>query len=135
MTEIHTYQCDICGKTFDDYDDCYKHEMEHKATGLKTSVVMMDNGGEVLPLDDIRTAIERAYAIYVGCNEAAKMLWELFEDEGYCTPIENIRTPVLYPAFFVYDKDSYGWLYLNDLEEEYNRLLKLKTTAENILLH
>lgn len=135
MIKKHIYQCEVCGKTFDDYDDCYKHEMEHKATGLKTSVVMMDDGGEVLPLDDIHTAIERAYAIYVGCNEAAKMLWELFEDEGYCTPIENIRTPVLYPAFFVYDKDSYGWLYLNDLEEEYNRLLKLKTTAENILLH
>lgn len=135
MIEKHIYQCEVCSKTFDDYDDCYKHEMEHKATGLKTSVVMMDDGGEVLPLDDIRTAIERAYAIYVGCNEAAKMLWELFEDEGYCTPIENIRTPVLYPAFFVYDQDDYRWLYLNDLEEEYNRLLKLKTTAENILLH
>ena len=135
MIEKHIYQCEVCGKTFDDYDDCYKHEMEHKATGLKTSVVMMDDGGEVLPLDDIRTAIERAYAIYVGCNEAAKTLWELFEDEGYVTPIEDIRTPVLYPAFFIYDKDNYHWLYFNDLEKEYNRLLELKTTAENILLH
>lgn len=135
MTEIYTYRCDICGKTFDDEDDCREHEMKHKAAKLKDAVVMMDSQEEVLPLDDIRTAIERAYAIYVGCNEAAKMLWELFEDEGYCTPIENIRTPILYPAFFVYDKDSYGWLYLNDLEKEYNRLLELKTTAENILLH
>lgn len=135
MIEKHIYQCEVCGKTFDDYDDCYKHEMEHKATGLKTSVVMMDDVGEVLPLEDIRTAIERAYAIYVGCNEAAKMLWELFEDEGYCTPIENIRTPVLYPAFFVYDQDNYHWLYFNSLEEKYNRLLELKTTAENTLLH
>ena len=134
MTEIHTYRCDICGKTFDDEDDCRKHEMEHNAAKLKGAVVMMDDGGEVLPLDDIRTAIERTYAIYVGCNEAAKMLWELFEDEGYTTPIEDIRTPVLYPAFFIYDQDNYHWLYLNDLEEEYNRLLKLKTTAENILL-
>ena len=134
MTEIHTYRCDICGKTFDDEDDCRKHEMEHNAAKLKGAVVMMDDGGEVLPLDDIRTAIERTYAIYVGCNEAAKMLWELFEDEGYTTPIEDIRTPVLYPAFFIYDQDNYHWLYLNDLEEEYNRLLELKTTAENILL-
>lgn len=135
MTEIHTYQCEVCGKIFDDYDDCYKHEMEHKATGLKTSVVMMDSLGKILPLDDIRTAIDKCYAIYVGCNEAAKIVWELFKDEGYETPIENIRTPVLYPAFFIYDQDNYRWLYLNDLEEEYNRLLELKTTAENILLH
>ena len=135
MTEIHTYRCDVCGKDFDDEDDCREHEMEHITTKLKGAVVMMDSLGKVLPLDDIHTAIEKSYAIYVGCNEAAKMLWELFEDEGYCTPIENIRTPVLYPAFFVYDQDNYCWLYLNDLEEEYNRLLKLKTTAENILLH
>ena len=135
MTEIYTYRCDICGKTFDDEDDCRKHEMEHNAAKLKDAVVMMDKGGKVLPLDDIRTAIERAYAIYAGCKEAADILWGLFEDEGYGTPIENIRTPVLYPAFFVYDQDNYRWLYFNDLEEKYNRLLELKTTAENILLH
>ena len=95
MTEIYTYRCDICGKTFDDEDDCLKHEMEHTASFIKNAVVMMDNGGEVLPLDDIRTAIDKCYAIYVGCKKAADILWELFEDGGYTTPIEDIRTPVL----------------------------------------
>ena len=135
MIEKHIYQCEVCGKEFAFENECRKHEMEHTASFIKNAVVMMDNGGEVLPLDDIRTAIERAYAIYVGCKEVADILWELFKDEGYETPIENIRTPVLYPAFFIYDQDDYRWLYLNDLEEEYNRLLELKNTAENILLH
>ena len=134
MIEKHIYQCEVCGKEFNDEEDCRRHEMEHTASFIKNAVVMMNNSGEVLPLDDIRTAIDNCYAIYVGCNEAAKILWELFEDEGYTTPIEDIRTPVLYPAFFIYDQDNYHWLYLNDLEEEYNRLLELKTTAENILL-
>ena len=134
MIEKHIYQCEVCGKEFNDEEDCRRHEMEHTASFIKNAVVMMNNGGEVLPLDDIRTAIDNCYAIYVGCNEAAKILWELFEDEGYTTPIEDIRTPVLYPAFFIYDQDDYRWLYFNDLEEEYNRLLELKTTAENILL-
>lgn len=134
MIEKHIYQCEVCGKEFNDEEDCRRHEMEHTASFIKNAVVMMNNGGEVLPLDDIRTAIDNCYAIYVGCNEAAKILWELFEDEGYTTPIEDIRTPVLYPAFFIYDQDNYHWLYFNDLEEEYNRLLELKTTAENILL-
>ena len=135
MTEIYTYRCDICGKTFDDEDDCRKHEMEHNAAKLKGAVVMMDPLGKVLPLDDIHTAIERTFAIYVGRKEAADILWEMFEDEGYSIPIENIETPIQYPAFFTYDQDKYSWLYMRDLEEEYNRLLKLKTTAENILLH
>lgn len=135
MTEIYTYRCDICGKTFDDEDDCLKHEMEHTASLIKNAVVMMDDGGEVLPLDNIRTAIDKCYAIYVGCKEAADILWEMFDDEGYCTPIENIETSIQYPAFFAYDQDKYCWRYMRDLEEEYNRLLELKTTAENILLH
>lgn len=135
MTEKHIYQCEVCGKEFNDEEDCRKHEMEHTVSFIKKAVVMMDDGGEILPLDDISTAIDKCYTIYVGCNETAKMLWELFEDEGYVTPIEDIGTPVLYPAFFIYDKDNYHWLYFNNLEEEYNRLLELKTTAENILLH
>ena len=135
MTEIHTYRCDVCGKTFDDEEDCRRHEMEHTASFIKNAVVMMDDGGEVLPLDNIDTAIERAYAIYVGCKGTADILWKMFNDEGYTTPIEDIRTPVLYPAFFIYDQDNYHWLYFNDLEKEYNRLVELKTTAENILLH
>ena len=135
MIEKHIYQCEVCGKEFNDEEDCRKHEMEHTASFIKNAVVIMDDGGEVLPLNDIRTAIEKSYAIYVGCNEAAKMLWELFEDEGYATPIEDIRTPILYPAFFICDQDEYRGVYFNDLEEEYNRLSELKTTAENALLH
>ena len=135
MIEQHMYQCDVCGKEFNDEDECREHEMEHITAKLKSAVVMMDSLGEVLPLDDMHTAIERAYTIYVGCKEAADILWEAFDDEGYNTPIENIETSIQYPAFFVYDQDNYCWLYMRDLEEEYNRLLDLKTTAENILLH
>ena len=135
MIEKHIYQCEVCGKEFAFEDECREHEMEHITAKLKGAVVMMDSLGEVLPLDDIHTAIERAYTIYVGCKEAADILWEAFDDEGYNTPIENIETSIQYPAFFIYDQDHYCWLYLNDLEKEYNRLLELKTTAENILLH
>lgn len=135
MIEKHIYQCEVCGKEFAFEDDCRKHEMEHITAKLKGAVVMMDSQGKVLPLDDIHTAIERTHAIYVGCKEAADILWGLFEDKGYSPPIGDIVTPVLYPAFFIYDQDNFCWLYLNDLEEEYNRLLELKTTAENALLH
>lgn len=135
MTKLCIYQCDICGKDFEFEDDCRKHEMEHITAKLKDAVVMMDSQGKVLPLDDIHTAIERTYAIYVGCKEAADILWGAFDDEGYCTPIENIETSIQYPALFTYDQDKYRWLYMRDLEEEYNRLLDLKITAENTLLH
>lgn len=132
MTEIHTYRCDVCGKDFDDEDDCRKHEMEHKTTKLKNAVVIMDDDGKILSLDDMHTAIEKSYAIYVECKEAADILWELFNEDGYCSPITDIDIPIQYPAFFTYNSH---WRDMNNLEEEYNRLLELKTTAENTLLH
>lgn len=135
MIEKHIYQCEVCGKEFEFDDDCRKHEMEHSIHLIKKAVVMTNSAGEVLSLDDMHTTIERVYAIYVGCKEAADILWKIFEEEGYCTPIEDIDSTVQYPAFFIYDQDRYHWLYMHDLEEEYNRLLELKTTAENGLLH
>lgn len=135
MTEIHAYRCDVCGKDFDFKDDCRKHEMKHNTVKLKSAVVMMDLNGKILPLDDMHTAIKRSYAVYVGCKDAADILWELFEGEGYCSPITDIETSIQYPAFFTYNQDKYCWEDMRDFEEKYNLLLELKTTAENILLH
>ena len=135
MIEIHTYRCDVCGKDFNNKDDCRKHEMEHITTRLKNAVVMMDSCGEILSLDDMSTAIERSYAIYVGCKEAADILWELFEGEGYCSPGADIETPIQYPMVLTYNQEKYCWEDMRVFEEKYNRLLELKTTAENILLH
>lgn len=134
MIEVTTYKCEICGKTFDDEDDCHKHEMEHTTSLLKKAVVMMDSDGEILSLDDMPTAIERADTIYVECKETANILWGMFEEEGCCVPIEDIDSTVKYPAFFIYDQDHYRWRYMRDLEEEYNCILELKTAAENALL-
>lgn len=134
MTELCIYQCDICGKTFDDVENCRDHEMGHTVSRIKNAVVMMDDDGEIFSLDDMHTAIERSYAIYVGCRDAANILWELFNDEGYNTPIEDIEASIQYPAFFLWDQNNYRWRYMRDLEEKYNRLLELKITAENALL-
>lgn len=135
MIEVTTYKCEICGKEFDYEDDCRKHEMEHNIHLIGKAVVMMDSVGKILPLDDMHTAIERVCAIYVGCKETADILWGMFEEEGYCVPIEDIDSTVKYPAFFIYDQDYYRWRYMRDLEEEYNCILELKTAAENALLN
>lgn len=134
MIEKHIYQCEVCGKDFNDRDDCREHEMGHTVSRIKNAVVMMDDDREILSLDDMHTAIERSYAIYVGCRDAANILWELFNDEGCNTPIEDIEASIQYPAFFLWDQNNYRWRYMRDLEEKYNRLLELKITAENALL-
>lgn len=52
MIEKHIYQCEVCGKEFDDEDKCLEHELKCKTAGLEDSVVMMDSGGNILSLDD-----------------------------------------------------------------------------------
>ena len=135
MTEIYTYICDICGEEFDNEKDCRRHEMEHTAAMPKNAVVMMDCDGKILSLDNIRFAINRSNVIYVGCKEAAKMLWDVFENEGYSSPVQDIETPIQYPALFIYDENADRWLYFRDIEEEYNHYLELKAIAEKTLLH
>lgn len=135
MTEIHAYRCDVCGQTFDFKDDCRKHEMEHKITGLKTSVVMMDCSKKVLPLDDWERAIDRAYFIFIANQEAANQLKELFDEYGYSFPAEDAQETVFYPALFVYqDNNGVYWKSLQDVENEYNELLAIKDEMEDLLL-
>lgn len=135
MTEIHTYRCDICGQTFDNADDCHEHEMEHKTTGLKTSVVMMDGSKKVLSLDNWARAIDRAYFIFITNQEAANQLEELFDEYGYSFPAEDAQETVSYPALFVYqDNNGVYWKSLQDVENEYNELLAIKDEMEDLLL-
>lgn len=100
MTEIHTYRCDVCGEDFNDYNDCRKHEMEHKTAGLKTSVVMMDDSRKILSLDNWKKAIDKAYFVFIVNQEAANRLEELFHEYGYGFPAEDAQETVSYPALF-----------------------------------
>ncbi len=87
MIEIHTYKCEVCGKEFDDEDECLKHELKCKTTvGLEDSVVMMDSGRNILPLDNWKKAIDRVYFVYVANQEAADKLEDLFHEYNYSFP-------------------------------------------------
>ena len=133
MTEIHTYRCDVCGKTFDDEDDCRKHEMKCKTTGLEKSVVMMDSLRNIIPLDDWEKAIDRAYFAYIANQEAADKLEKLFDEYNYNFPAYDAQEAVLYPALFVYQDNGMYWKSLQDVENEYNELLAIKDEMEDLL--
>lgn len=134
MTEIHTYRCDVCGKIFDDEDDCRKHEMEHKTAELKTSVVMMNSDKKILPLDDWEMILNKAYFVYIANQEAANRLEEIFQEYGYNFPAEDAQEKVSYPALFVYEDNGMHWKSLQDIENEYNEFLAVKDEMEDLLL-
>lgn len=41
MTTIEKYVCDLCGKTFDDEDECEKHEILEKIGKYSNNVVFL----------------------------------------------------------------------------------------------
>ena len=135
MTEIHTYRCDVCGKTFDDEDDCREHEMKCKTAGLEKSVVMMDSLRNIIPLDNWEEAIDKAYFIYIANQEAADKLEKLFDEYNYNFPANDAQEAVLYPELFVYEDNGMYWKSLQDVENEYNELLDVKDELWDCLLN
>lgn len=133
MTEIHTYRCDVCGKTFNDEEDCREHELKCKTTGLEKSVVMMDSLENIIPLNDWRKALDRAYFIYIANQETADKLQNLFYEYNYSFPTEDAQEAVLYPALFAYEDNGMYWKSLQDVENEYNELLAVKDKMEDLL--
>ena len=126
MIEKHIYQCEVCGKEFDDEDKCLEHELKCKTAGLEDSVVMMDSGGNILSLDDRGEAMDKAYFVYITNQEAADKLEKLFHEYNFNFPADDVQETVLYPALFAYQDNGMYWKSLQDIENEYNELLAVK---------
>ena len=85
MTKNTTYICDYCGEVFDDEDDCYRHEWEHKFKLLKNRVKFMkEKNGVFIELPLACESVGECTVIYCdGTNEAWDILDEAFDWRGY----------------------------------------------------
>lgn len=126
MIEKHIYQCEVCGKEFAFENECREHELKCKTTGLEKSIAMMDSLRNIIPLDNWKNAIDRAYFIYIANQEAADKLEKLFDEYNYDFPAYEAQEAVLYPALFAYEDNGMYWKSLQDVENEYNELLAIK---------
>ena len=132
MTENTTYICDYCGKVFDDDDDCYRHEWEHKFELLKNRVKFMkEKNGVLIELPLACESVDECTVIYCdGTDEAWNILEEAFYWEGYHCVSKYIRAD---GHFFVYDRETDDWFclekkldYFAKLNAEVNKIIKGK---------
>ena len=109
MTENTTYICDYCGKVFDDEDDCYRHEWEHKFELLKNRVKFMRvKNGVLIELPLACESVDECTVIYCdGTNEVWNTLDEAFDLRGYYCVSKDIRTN---GHIFIYDHDEDEWI-------------------------
>ena len=129
MTENTTYICDYCGKVFDDDDDCYRHEWEHKFESLKNRVKFMkEENGVLIELPLACESIDECTVIYCdGTDKAWDILEEAFYWEGYHCVSKYMRAE---GHLFVYDRDTDDWFCL---EEKLNYFAKLNAEANKII--
>lgn len=129
MTENTTYICDYCGKVFDDDDDCYRHEWEHKFESLKNRVKFMRvKDGVLIELPLACEFVDECTVIYCdGTDEAWNTLDEAFYWEGYHCVSKYIRAD---GHFFVYERETDNWFCL---EEKLNYFAKLNAEANKII--
>ena len=129
MTENTTYICDYCGKVFDDEDDCYRHEWEHKFEPVKNRIKFMRvKNGVLIELPLACESVDECTVIYCdGTDEAWDILDEAFDCRGYYCVSEDIRTD---GHIFVYKLDTNKW---DCLEKKLDYFVKLSTEANEII--
>lgn len=129
MTEHTTYICDYCGKVFDDDDDCYRHEWEHKFELLKNRVKFMRvKNGVLIELPLACESVDECNVIYCdGTDEAWNILDEAFYWEGYyCVP-KDIRAE---GQLFIHDLKTDNWFCF---EKKLEYFVKLNAEANKII--
>ena len=129
MTENTTYICDYCGKVFDDEDNCFQHEWEHKFELLKNRVKFMrGKDGVFIELPLVIESVDECTVIYCdGTDEAWDTIDEAFDCRGYyCVP-QNIRDK---GHLFVYDHDADEWFCL---EKKLDYFAKLNAEVNKII--
>ena len=129
MTENTTYICDYCGKVFDDDDDCYRHEWEHKFELSKNRIKFMRvKNGVLIELPLAPESVDECNLIYCdGTDEAWDTLDEAFYWEGCSCVSKDIRAE---GQLFVYDYGANDWFCF---EKKLEYFVKLSTGINEII--
>ena len=129
MTENTTYICDYCGKVFDDEDDCYRHEWEHKFELFKNRVKFMkEEKGVFIELPLAIESVDECTVIYCdGTDEAWNIIKDAFDWRGYGYPAKDIRAD---GHIFIYDYDEDDWFCL---EKKLDYFVKLNAEVSKII--
>lgn len=129
MTENTTYICDYCGEVFDDSEDCFQHEWEHKFELVKNRVKFMkEKDGIFIELPLTCESADECTIIYCdGTDEAWDIIEEAFDWRGYGYPTKDIRAD---GHIFVYDYDTSDWFCL---EKKMNYFIGLSNKINKVI--
>ena len=79
MTTIIKYVCDLCGKTFEDEDECQQHETLEKFKYHSSNVVFFDKDKNVITAEQIINQRDDPWAIFIENEEAIPFVEEIYD--------------------------------------------------------
>ena len=125
MTTITKYVCDLCGQTFDDENECEKHEVLEKIGKYSNSVIFFDRDKKIIPLEEVISTSPDFWGIYVTDKNAIPAIDDLCFFVGKYSPWTsgggcNRKTSGLY----LYDEDKYCWYLPADKIEKLKKKMK-----------
>lgn len=125
MTTVTKYICDLCGKTFENEEECQQHEILEKFKYHSTNVVFFDENKNVITAEQVVSQLYDPWAIFIENEEAIPLVEEIHNYCGFISPWSreggsNRKTVGLY----LYDEDNEVWYLPTDKIEELKRKMK-----------
>lgn len=125
MTTITKYICDICGKVFDDEDECENHELLEKIDKYSNNIVFFGQNKKVISFDEVVSRPGVIWGIYIEDENAIPLIDEIFDLYGVISPWSidggnNRKTTGLY----LYDENNDHWYLPADKIEELKKEMK-----------
>ena len=119
MTTTIKYTCDLCGRVFDDGEECAKHELLEKINRYSNDVVFFGWNKKVLPFGRVISDSCEVWRIYVENEKVIPLIDEITAFCGLISPWSsddgsNRKTIGLY----LYDEEKYRWYLPADKIEE-----------------
>lgn len=126
MTTITKYVCDLCGETFEDENECEKHEFLEKFGHYSNDVVFFDENKKVISIDDVLANEKEIWGIYVEDETAIPAIEDVFDNLCLISPWSVLSGEIRkIKGLYLYDEEDYGGWYLPaDKIEELKKEMK-----------
>ena len=125
MTTITKYICDLCGKTFENEEECQQHEILEKFKYHSTNVVFFDRDKKVITAEQVVSQLYDPWAIFIENEEAIPLVEEIYDFCGFISPWSNYGgSNRKATGLYLYDENNDRWYLPADKIEKLKKEMK-----------
>lgn len=125
MTVIKKYICDLCGKEFDDNEECQQHEILERCSKYSNSIIFFDRHKKIIPLKEVISTSPELWGIFVTDKNAIPVIDDICNFIGEYSPwYEECGLVRKTTGLYLYDADNSCWFLPADKIKELKEKMK-----------